>query len=443
MKRSQFIQRVVFFTFFIVFINTGAWAKNVTLEWDPSLGDVDGYRIYYVVGAPADLTSTSSPTEIDVGNVLKHTFEGFDDALEYSFGVKAYNNFGILSDLSNIVVSEAQTNDSSSNTDGEGDLIEINLDGDNEIPQGLSIDPAESGLAGIERSDGGSDADNYDGGMPRIDLDYRFSIKLRDDATTANRNVYLILDGYKYPMQLDSGTLSEGADYIYTTRLGPGVTHSFYYIVEDSSGEQLWRYPQSEDLPGPVIELLNGRNDVGMSANVNAYGLSSAEAFYDNDVYRWYHSGSLEGRYGYFEQVDLGAPVTAGEGYVIAHATTALLPDLSLYGQVEEESYTISLKPGWNLISNPYGGNVELADVIIKGDDGLSVDWLTAAEQNLLYDVIYSYLGSDWGGNSEVSSVAGSEPAILVPWVGYWIYVNQGDQVLSLIIDKPLQHREE
>jgi len=431
MKRSQFIQRVVFFTFFIVFINTGAWAKNVILEWDPSLGDVDGYRIYYVVGTPADLTSTSSPTEIDVGNVLTHTFEGFDDALEYSFGIKAYNNFGMLSDLSNIVVSESA---------GEGDLIGNNLDGDNKIPQGLSIDPAESGLAGIERSDGGSDADNYDCGMPRIDLDYRFSIKLRDDAATANRNVYLILDGYKYPMQLDSGTLSEGADYIYTTRLGPGVTHSFYYIVEDSSGEQLWRYPQSEDLPGPVIELLNGRNDVGMSANVNAYALSSAEAFYDNDVYRWRLSGNLEG---HFEQVDLGGPVTAGEGYIIRHATTALLPDLSLYGQVEEESYTIPLKPGWNLINNPYGGNVELADVIIKGNDGLPVDWLTAAEQNLLYDAIFSYLGSDWGGKSEVSSVAGSEPAILVPWVGYWIFVNPGDQVLSLIIDKPLQHREE
>lgn len=466
MKRSQFIQRVVFSTFFIVVINTGAWAKNVTLEWDPSLGDVDGYRIYYVVGTPADLTSASSPTEIDVGNVLTQTFSGFDDALEYSFGIKAYNNFGILSDFSNIVVSEALTSDSSPNTDpvpapgdnsnfveeaslissispGKDDFIGNNADGDNEIPRGLSIDPAESGLAGVERSDGGSDADNYDCGMPRIDLDYRFSIKLRDDVATAKRNVYLILDGYKYPMQLDSGILSEGADYIYTTRLGPGVAHSFYYIVENSFGEQLWRYPRSEDLPGPVIELLNGRNIVGMSANVNAYALSSAEAFYDNNVYRWLPSENSKGRYGRYKRVDSGAPVTAGEGYIIKHATTALLPDLSLYGQVEEESYTIPLKPGWNLISNPYGGNVELADVMIEGNDGLPVDWLTAAEQNLLYDEIYSYLGSDWGGKSEVSSVAGSEPAILVPWVGYWIFVNPGDQVLSLIIDKPLEHREE
>lgn len=466
MKRLQMVQRVVFFTFFLVMINAGAWAKNVTLAWDPSLGDVDGYRIYYVAGAPADLTSVDSPTEIDVGNVFTHTFSGLDDALEYSFGIKAYNNFGMLSDFSNIVVSEALTTDSLPDTDhartsgdnsnlaeetslistisaSEGDLIGNNPDGDNEIPQGLSIDSAESGLAGVERSDGGSDADNYDCGMPRIDLDYRFSIKLKDEATRAERNVYLILDGYKYPMQLNSGTLSEGADFIYTTRLGPGVTHSFYYIVENSSGEQLWRYPQSEDLPGPVIELLNGKNVVGMSANVNAYALSSAEAFYDNKVYRWLPSEKLKGLYGRYRQVDSGAPVTTGEGYVIKHATTALLPDLSHYGQVEEDSYTIPLKAGWNLISNPYGGNVELADVMIKGDDGLPVDWLMAAEQNLLFDDIFSYLGSDWGGKLEVSSAAGPEPAILVPWVGYWIFVNPGDQVLSLIIDKPLQHRVE
>jgi hypothetical protein len=306
-------------------------------------------------------------------------------------------------------------------------LIEVSF---TEIPEGLSCDPADSGLIGIERVDGGSDSNNHVDAKPKHDLDFRFIVKLKEDVAAAERNVYLVLDGYKYPLQLDSGALADGADYVYTTRLGPASGHSFYYLAENASGHELWRYPQSDTLPGPAIELLNGRNLVGISAAVNAYALAAADAVGTSRAYRWVADSQ-----GY-QWVDSGAPVTTGEGYIIK-PETAQLPDLSLYAQVAD-GYGVTLAPGWNLISNPYGGNVNLADVWVQQDEGSALDWLSAVEQNLVIDMVYTYLGSDWGGN-EFASAEGSEPAVLVPWVGYWIYVNSFDQSLTLVIEKPLQ----
>jgi hypothetical protein len=299
-----------------------------------------------------------------------------------------------------------------------------------EIPDGLSCDAAESGLIGIERVDGGTDADNYVDEKPKHDLDFRFTVKLKEDVAEVERVVYLVLDNYKYSMQRSSGALLDGADYSYTTRLGPAAEHRFYYLAEDVSGQELWRYPQSDTLPGPVIDLLNGSNLVGMSADVDAYDLTSDEALGTSRAYRWLSESRR------YQRVDSGVPITTGEGYII-RSETSQLPDLSGYGQADTD-YSMVLNYGWNLISNPYGGNVNLADVLVATDDAL-VDWLTAVDQNLVIDMVYSYLGSDWGGGHEFASADGSESAVLVPWIGYWIYVNSADQTLTLVIEKPLQ----
>ncbi|MCK5913938.1 MAG: tandem-95 repeat protein, partial [Desulfuromusa sp.] len=128
------------------------------------------------------------------------------------------------------------------------------------IPTGLSYDPIAPGLTGIERVDGGDDSTNLVDNKPKQNLDFRFRVVLRDSTAVDQRKVFLILDNYKYEMQMDGGVLSNGADYIFKTRLGCAFSHEFYFSAEDVSGNQVWRYPHSGDLPGPTVELLNGKN---------------------------------------------------------------------------------------------------------------------------------------------------------------------------------------
>ncbi len=301
------------------------------------------------------------------------------------------------------------------------------------IPSGLSHDPMASGLVGIERFDGGDDSSNLVDGKPKQDIDYRFQVVFRDSVAADQRRVFVSLDNYKYEMQISEGALTSGADYIYTTRLGASMSHRFYFSVEDLSGQQLWRYPLAEDLPGPSVHLLNGKNMVGVIADINAYALDAIEVFNDSQVYRWDPQGEQ------FLLVDAGAPVASGEGYVLKRNASAALPDLSTYGELPDSIYEFQVKSGWNLISNPYGGNVSLTDVAVRVSDDAPVPWLSAVESNLVVDVIYSYLGSDWGGVNEFSSASGSSPAILIPWIGYWVYVNPTELPISLLLYKPLQ----
>ncbi|MDX2478874.1 MAG: hypothetical protein QNK24_00900, partial [Desulfuromusa sp.] len=304
------------------------------------------------------------------------------------------------------------------------------------IPSGLSYDPIASGLIGVERVDGGDDSSNLVDSKPKQDLDYRFRIMLRDSATVDQRKVFLTLNGYKYQMDIDHGAIASGADYVFTTRLGPAFSHRFYFSAEDLSGRQMWRYPQSGDLPGPAVGLLNGKNVLGIAVDINAYALDASEAFDDKIVYRWIPDSGPNGSY---KLADSGAPISSGEGYVLKRASEMTLPNLGVYAEISTPTYEMPVKSGWNLISNPYGGNVALADVEIRLGDAAPISWLTAATNNLVVDAIYSYLGADWGNENEFASAVGTDSVFLTPWIGYWIYVNPTEQDISLIISKPLQ----
>ncbi|MBN1958029.1 MAG: tandem-95 repeat protein [Desulfuromonadales bacterium] len=304
------------------------------------------------------------------------------------------------------------------------------------IPTGLSYDPLSIGLIGVDRVDGGDDANNLVDNKPKQDLDYRFTIVLRDSAPADQRRVYLVLNSYKYQLQLENGALSTGAEYALSTRLGPAHSHQFHFVAEDLSGTQLWRYPASGDLPGPIVELLDGRNVIGMVADINAYGLDALEAFEDKIVYRWIADSGPNGS---FKLADTGAPIASGEGYVLKKAVGGTLPDRALYGEITEAEHEIQLNTGWNLISNPYGGRVDLRDVGVRVGAAAPQGWLDAVARNLVVDAVYSYLGEDWGDTNEFASAGGSASAYLIPWIGYWIYVNPNEEPVSLVIPKPLQ----
>jgi len=307
------------------------------------------------------------------------------------------------------------------------------------IPNGLSVSSVEAGLSGVSRLDNGDDSSNLVDGNPKNDLDYKFQVNLRDSVLADQRKVFLMLDGYRYDMALESGVLGTGAGYVYTTKLGPGFAHNFYFQAEDLSGNPVSRYPQGGTLSGPTIQLLNGKNVIGIPADVNSANLDSKTAFDVTQAYRWIPADKLNGSY---EQVDRGPAAKAGEGYVLKRTLDSTLPSMDNYGEISEISYEIQVESGWNLIANPYKGNVRLAEVLVKSGSAVgseAVPWLTAAANNLIIDGIYYYLGKDWGNSNGFASASGPKPAVLTPYIGYWIYVNPTAEPISLLIPKPQQ----
>jgi hypothetical protein len=305
-----------------------------------------------------------------------------------------------------------------------------------EIPSGLSQNPLEPGLIGVERVDGGDDFNNLVDGKPRLDLDYRFHVTLREEGSLDQYRVFAVINGYRYPLQRDAGVLASGARFSMTTRLGPLPAQRYYFFAENAGGAQLWRYPAVGDLPGPVIELLSGHNMVGLVGNLNPYGLTTTQTLGVRQVYRWSPSAKKDGTY---VMVDSGAPVASGEGYQLRRATSATLPDLSAYGEVSTDFYEFDVFAGWNLIANPYAGNVPLERLRVRSGDAAPLEWRDAATQGVVVDSLYSYLGDDWGGGNEVTTAAGTNRAILVPGIGYWMYVNPVNQPVSLLIPRPLR----
>ena len=92
-----------FLVLLVLVFASSAFAKDVTLSWDPSPTEsVTGYFLYYSTSPDQPF-----PTVIDVGDVLTHTVEGLEDMTAYYFGVAAYDIVGQESVYSNIVMSPA------------------------------------------------------------------------------------------------------------------------------------------------------------------------------------------------------------------------------------------------------------------------------------------------------------------------------------------------
>jgi len=113
------------------------------------------------------------------------------------------------------------------------------------------------------------------------------------------------------------------------------------------------------------------------------------------------------------------------------------LPELGQYSDIIGGSYTITLKSGWNMVSNPYAGNVELSNVQVQKGAGSPELWGTAATNGWVVNAIYFYKGSDWGSAYTFESAGGSPDAKLVPWFGYWVYLNKNDDTYYLVITRP------
>ena len=300
----------------------------------------------------------------------------------------------------------------------------------------LSLVPDEAGLPGVDRLDGGDDSSNYVDGIPKSDLFYVFRVVLQAASGAELPDVVLSLNGYAYLMNHESGDVASGATYEYTTRLGPASTQRFHFETRDSAGNVLSRIPEGSELDAPQIELLNGRNIVGVPGNIANEQLNSLEAFGSSLSFRWIPD---EKKFGSYERVDIGGPVTSGEGYIVKRTTAQFLPSIDYLGENPATTYEIPVKSGWNLIANPYGGNVSLSDIQVKSGSTSALSWESAVANRQVVDGLYYYAGKDWGRKNIFESGDSDRGTVLVPRIGYWVYINATTEPVSLVVPKPQQ----
>jgi hypothetical protein len=332
------------------------------------------------------------------------------------------------------------TDPSLTDTDGDGfdDGVEVTL-GSN--PNDPLIVPVEivvndgGSLEGVERTDGGSDADNLDTATtnPKLDLQYRFTFLVNATSTPASVRVYVTQrtgpvagDFYGFDMTC-TGSFATGAACTYDTLLGPANVHTFYFEAVMSDGTTV-RYPASGYLTGPAVQMLNGFSLLGLPREINAAGMGGSAAFGSSRVYRW--NDAL----GYYTRVTGTSPAQAGEGYFV-FSETSTLPEHALYGDSPNPQYGYQLAQGWNIISNPYEGNVDLGAVLVKKGTSPPVSWTQAVLNGWITNAIYYFKGEDWGGTYSFETP--QTGAILVPWLGYWVNLNVSDDTYYLIIPRP------
>ncbi len=310
-------------------------------------------------------------------------------------------------------------------------------------PASLACPTAGAGPACVIREDGGDASSNLDPatGKPRIDAQFRFQVVLTDPSGAPPQQIVLVLNGYAYPMQPAGGDPVTGATYAFTTWLGPAAVCAYHFEARDSAGNVIFRHPASGEIAGPAVRLVAGINLVGVPRELNRTTLNATQALGTANAYRWISKGLTSlGNSGYFALVDQTGPVRAGEGYFLRQADVGdALPKVDSVPEIAAEDFTLDLLPGWNMISNPYGGLVRLADIEVQRGAAAPVPWPQATTERWLPNVAYYFQGSDWGNRYGYISSNLDPDASLVPWIGYWLYLSRSDASYRLILPKPAQ----
>jgi hypothetical protein len=293
----------------------------------------------------------------------------------------------------------------------------------------------DTGIQCISRKDGGNDADNLDSGKPKTGISYIFGIVVKNTCGKIPQSVELRMaqrtspgsgDTLAYPMDC-SGAYATGASCTYETELGPAKIHKYYFEVKTSDGEDV-TYPATGFITGPAVQMIEGFGLVGIPRDINAANLNASTAFGSSNTYRWDAATNL------YSLVTNTEPAKAGEGY-FSSRVSATLPEHSSYGDIQANEYAYQLQAGWNIISNPYACNVKLSDIKVKKGSDVPVAWAQAAINDWVTNALYSYNGRDWGRT--YSFETSDEGATLVPWMGYWVYLNKNDAGYSLVVPKP------
>ncbi|MBU0484080.1 MAG: hypothetical protein KKB30_06155 [Proteobacteria bacterium] len=340
--------------------------------------------------------------------------------------------------ICSITAAQAGDADYAASNIAQSFTVLANSDGDTPTP----TDPPDGDSNGddwlmISRTDDGNANNNLIEGIPKSDITYRFTANF---FAPAAGSVWLILDGY--PVVMDCGP--EPVDFSLPVtctverQLGPSANHNYHAEIRTGIDYDPVEEPLlvSDQYPGPQVELLNGANMVGLARAFGETGL--ADLLGSDSIYTWISTG-LSGisNNGYYEPCAGSCENTPGRGYFMRRQDQASLPDFSSYPDLSEPEFVMTLTPGWNLIANPYGGQVLLSQVSVQVNDEAPIPWLAACGDNLLFNAIYFYQGEDWGSIYGFESADGDHGAKLVPWLAYWVYVVQDNAEYKLIIPNP------
>jgi len=401
-------------------LSVSAGNSQVSLDWSGFSDATSGISSYTLVYGPGSTPiSCSSGTPIYPGTKTSYTHTGLTNGTTYYYRVCATDNAENISTGTTANATPLQTYITT------------------------SINCSDSGIQCIRRTDGGDDSNNLVDGNPRVDVEYEFIVSVTDTGGTpqyirlymAQRSSPSSSDFYGYDM-VCSGSYNTGATCTYRTKLGPAAVHKFYIGAKFSDSSTI-TYPDAGYITGPQVQLLTGYNMVSIPRDVNSSNLDGTSAFGSSSTYRWTSTGlTTDSNKGAYSLVDSSNPVVNGEGYFSSKQNHALL-ELGNYGEVQGSYYTYKLNPGWNIISTPYDGNVMLKNLQVKKGNNSPVSWTTAVTNGWLINAIYYYNGSDWGETYSFESAGGNPDATLIPWLGYWVYLNNDDDTYYLAIQKP------
>lgn len=306
------------------------------------------------------------------------------------------------------------------------------------LPSGLSFVAGETGIPGVERTDGGVDGNNLVAGKPSPNVEYLFRVVYRDLSVQVPLKIFLKLNDYAHEMVPADGEIGTGALYVYKTRLGPAPAHSFRFEARDPGGNVIWTLPEQGEIAGPRVELLSGRNLVGVPGDASTTYLNSTAALGIPNGYRWRPAGTKSSSPGVYRLIDSTGAVLSGEGYMMRRETGTTLPEPG-HPEIAAGNFTVRLKAGWNLIANPYRGNIPLDQVKVKRGGAAPVPWAKAAADGWVAPGLYQYQGNEADTYGFESALAAPDPPIVVPWFGYWVYLKRTDSNYSLIFPRPQQ----
>jgi hypothetical protein len=302
--------------------------------------------------------------------------------------------------------------------------------------------------------------------------DFRFKVIYSDwqndapDFTLGYPKIYIgDNDGYVagYDMSPDTSVAEgdplrdndyrNGEQYVYgPIGLGAAADLRFYFKAQAATGEGGSPTPVTLPLAapglyatGPSVSLLPGYNLVGVPKDLSSgytysrvlgddsgyvycqlwdsYGLDITEGVFSGEFFSCTSENIVHGK-GYYIYALAGTPKSLDEPPGVVNVTA--------------DHVDIALDPdgGWTMISNPYNARIKLEDVkVVK--DSMEYDFIVAvnAPNEWIDNSINEWEGFVSGYSSKAFN--GSPPAVLEPWVGYFIYVKDTTTPIILRIYKP------
>jgi len=255
-----------------------------------------------------------------------------------------------------------------------------------------------------------------------------------------------------------NGNNSDGEQYVYGP-IGLGAAQDIRFYFEAQNGAGTTKLPSNAPTgyyTGPAVYLLYGSNMVGVPKCLGdgdcTAGATYSSVLGDDSGYSWcrrYNPGT-----GQYESCT-SSNIYTGKGYWIWGRSSNIYRldeknsgGSDLAGNVStlcngvDQCFDIDLQTGWNVISNPYNKRIPL-----DAASGSRVNvYNVTTSQEMQYGAAVADTPTPWVSNY-VSKYSGSvsgyspqsindtPPAVLEPWVGYWIYVNCVDKNTDTFCD--------